>query len=315
MKTKFLEHMNYHGYLCFQGPKSVVTKHFFGTHSIPEMVALSDRLRGMEKEMEILAAENQQLRSEIGNIHGTISAVVSEMNMRMQDNSILQTTATLRVRKDVLSQQTELNTLKEVVVANTHHAQLLKMIQTMQDSLTQYAIAIDEVRLRQDVLNVKTTNGVFVWKIPDIRRRYRDAMECPTIGLYSLPFYTSPHGTAYLYSPPFYTSPNGYRLCIHTRISGVGIGKGTQLLLLFVLMCSEHDNLLKWPFKQSVMYLLMHHKKPAVLPLPLTYAMPSSWNHQEQDMNVASGCPRFVHEQVFQDDNSTHGETFYGLTA
>ena len=261
------------------------------------------RMRGMEKKMEMMEAENQQLHSEVGNIHGTFSAAVSEMNMRMQDNSIQQATATLRVRKNALSQQTELNTLKEEVIANTN--QLLKMkenIQTMQDSLTRYAIAIDEVRLRQDVLDVKTTHRILIWKIPEIRRRYRDAMECPTISLYSPPFYTSPqrycveHHTANLYSPPLYTCPNGYRTCIRTYLNGVGIGKSIQLLLLLVLMCSEHRNLLSWPFKQSVLFLFIYRKMPAGQPLPLTYAMPPSWNHEEQDMNVASGCPTVVHE-------------------
>ena len=69
----------------------------------------------------------------------------------------------------------------------------------MQENFTQFSIALDELRLRQDVLEVKTTNGVFIWKIPDIRRRYRDAIDCKTISQYS---------------PPFYTSPHGYRMCV-----------------------------------------------------------------------------------------------------
>ena len=57
----------------------------------------------------------------------------------------------------------------------SQQTQLLKMnesLQTVQSHLTQYALAIDEVRLHQDVLDVKTTHGILVWKIPDIRRRY-----------------------------------------------------------------------------------------------------------------------------------------------
>ena len=99
-------------------------------------------------------------------------------------------------------EQADFSRLKQNV--ETNQTQLVKMnenIQTVQDSLTRYAIAIDEVRLRQDVLDVKTTHGILVWKIPDIRRRYRDAMERRTISLYS---------------PPFYTSPHGYRMCIRT---------------------------------------------------------------------------------------------------
>lgn len=177
----------------------------------------------MEKQIEMMKAENQQLRREVGNIHATVSAVVSEMNMKIQDNSIHHATATLRVRKDVQKHQTELNTLKEEVV--TDQAQLMKVrenTQTIQNSLTQYAIAIDEVRQRQDVLDIKTTNGIFVWKIPDIRKRYRAVMERPTISLYSPPFYSClqghylEHGAAYLHFPPFYIYQSQWLLCLYS---------------------------------------------------------------------------------------------------
>ena len=65
------------------------------------------------------------------------------------------------------------------------------------------------------MLDVKTTNGVFIWKIPDIRRRFRDAMDGRTISLYS---------------PPFYTSPHGYRMCVHTYLGGpLGATRGPMV--------------------------------------------------------------------------------------
>ena len=115
---------------------------------------------------------------------------------------------------------------KMKVQFESQQTQLLKMnesLQTVQSHLTQYALAIDEVRLRQDVLDVKTTHGILVWKIPDICRHYRDAIE---------------HRTISLYSPPFYTSPHGYRMCIRTYLNGDGIGKGTHISVFFVLMRS-----------------------------------------------------------------------------
>ena len=164
----------------------------------------------------------------------------------------------------------------------SQQTQLLKMnesLQTVQSHLTQYALAIDEVRLRQDVLDVKTTHGILVWKIPDIRRHYRDATE---------------HCTISLYSPPFYTSPHGYRMCIRTYLNGDGIGKGTHVSLFFVLMRSEHDNLLSWPFKQSVGFTLVNQKNPAA---SITEAFvpdrhSPSFKKPENDMNIASGFPK-----------------------
>ena len=183
----------------------------------------------------------------------------------------------------------------------SHQTQLMKMsenMQTVQQSLTQYSIAIDEVRLRQDVLDVKTTNGVFYWKIPDIRRRLRDALNGRTISLYS---------------PPFYTSPHGYRMCIRTYLNGDGTGKGTHISLFFVLMRSEHDNLLSWPFKQSVRFTLINQKNLAssIAEAFIPDLHSPSFQKPTKDMNVASGFPRFALQSILQDENYTEGNTIY----
>ena len=183
----------------------------------------------------------------------------------------------------------------------SQQTQLLKMnesLQTVQSHLTQYALAINEVRLRQDVLDVKTTHGILVWKIPDIRRRYRDATE---------------HRTISLYSPPFYTSPHGYRMCIRTYLNGDGIGKGTHISVFFVLMRSEHDNLLSWPFKQSVRFTLINQKNPAA---SITEAFvpdlhSPSFKKPENDMNIASGFPKFARQSVLQDESFTWDNVIY----
>ena len=74
------------------------------------------------------------------------------------------------MREEIRSQETRLMKMSET-------------LQTVQSNLTQHSIAIDEVRLRQDILDVKVTNGVLIWKIPDLRRRYRDAVDRCTTSL------------------------------------------------------------------------------------------------------------------------------------
>ena len=175
---------------------------------------------------------------------------------------------------------------------------LSESLQTMQLYLTQQAIAIDEICQQQYVLDVKTTNGTLVLKIPDIRRRYQDAVEQRTISLYS---------------PPFYTSPHGYRMCIRTYLNGDGIGKGTHLSVFFVIMRSEYDNLLNWPFKQSVRFTLVNQKNSEA---SITKAFVSdlkspSFQKPDNDMNVASGFPKFAHQSVLQDENFILGNVIY----
>ena len=171
-------------------------------------------------------------------------------------------------------------------------------ILAVQNSLAQYVTAMEELRLRQDVLDVKTVNGIFIWKIPNIRRRYRDAIDGTTLSLYS---------------PPFYTSPHGYRVCVRTYLNGDGIGKGTHISVFFFIMRSEHDNLLSWPFKQSVRFTLINQKNPV---LSTTEAFvpdqkSPSFQKPQYDMNIASGFPKFARQSVLQDEDYTVDNVIY----
>ena len=180
----------------------------------------------------------------------------------------------------------------------TKISRLHESMQSIQQNMTQYSIAVDELRLRQDVQDVKTTHGIFIWKIPDIRRRYRDALDRKTISLYS---------------PPFQTSPHGYRMCVRVYLNGDGTGKGTYVSIFFVLMRSEHDDLLSFPFRQSVRFTLINQSNRAE---SITEAFApdlksQSFQKPESEMNVASGFPKFARQTVLQDERFTRGNVIY----
>ena len=192
-----------------------------------------------------------------------------------------------------------LNLLREEM--DTQKSQLMQLsenMQTVQENITRHTIAIDEVRLRQDVIDVKTTNGVFIWKIPDVRRRYRDAVERKTISLYS---------------PPFYTSPHGYRMCIRAYLNGDRIGKGSHISIFLVLMRSEHDSLLSWPFKQSVRFTLINqvNSSASISEAFIPDLQSPSFQRPEAEMNVASGFPKFARQSVLRDDTFTKGNIIF----
>ena len=176
--------------------------------------------------------------------------------------------------------------------------QLSQSVQVLQENMTQQTIAVDEVRLRQDILDVRTTNGSFVWKIPDIRRRYREAIDRHTVSIYS---------------PPYFTSPQGYRMCTRVYLNGDGIGKGTHISVFFVLMKSEHDNLLQWPFKQSVRFTLINqvNQSASITEAFAPDLKSPSFQQPENEMNIASGFPKFAKQSVLQDENFTKGNTIY----
>ena len=187
---------------------------------------------------------------------------------------------------------------KDVSMMKSQLAGYLDTSETVQESVRRHAIAMEEIKLRQDILDMKTTNGVFIWKIPEIRRRYSDAQQGRTISLYS---------------PPFHTSPHGYRMCIRAYLNGDGSGKGTHISLFFVLMKSEHDNLLCWPFKCPVTFQLLNlstsgnHITETFMPDPQS----RSFHQPKSEMNIASGFPHFAKQSVFKNPNYTKDDTIF----
>ena len=171
-------------------------------------------------------------------------------------------------------------------------------VQTLQESVTRHSVTLDEVKLRQDILDVKTVHGVFIWKIPEIARRFRDAKDKRTISLYS---------------PPFHTSPHGYRACVRAYLNGDGSGKDAYVSVFFVLMRSEHDNLLKWPFERPVTFELVNQesRSESITETFMPEKRSASFQQPKTEMNVASGFPRFAPHSVLTRHQFTKGDALY----
>ena len=126
-----------------------------------------------------------------------------------------------------------------------------------------------------------------IWKIPQFSQRMTDAKTGKYRSIFSLPFYSGRYG---------------YKMCLRLYIMGDGIGKGSHMSLFFVIMRGEFDNILPWPFMQRVTFTLINQNTTsgrdiveAFQPDPTS----SSFKKPKSDMNIASGCPRFIsHEKL-----------------
>ena len=124
-----------------------------------------------------------------------------------------------------------------------------------------------------------STGGTLMWKISNFAQQRQDAV--------------SGRRTSF-YSPSFYTSRYGYKMCSRIYLNGDGMGKGTHISLFFVLIRSEYDALLRWPFRQKVIMMILdqdnvEHVIDAFRPDPNS----SSFQRPRREMNIASGCPLF----------------------
>ena len=154
-------------------------------------------------------------------------------------------------------------------------------------------IHADHVNELDLMLRAPTFNGSFLWRIPDIQRKRRDAIDG-------------------LYSPPFYTGRNGYKMCIRAYLNGDGIGYNTHVSLFFALMKGEYDPLLKWPFDHDVALIMVdqEHKNHIVRtfkpsPESICFQRPTG------DMNIASGCPKFAEVKVLADVSFVKDDVLY----
>ena len=164
----------------------------------------------------------------------------------------------------------------------------LKMLEKKVGDLERQTSTL-KVQVSELQLLASQASGSFLWRIPEVARRHREAREEQIISLYS---------------PPFYTGRNGYKMCIRAYLNGDGIGYNTHLSVFFVVMRGEFDPLLKWPFDCKVSLILVDqelrkHIVQTFQPTPES----SSFQRPVTDMNVASGCPQFVKLSVLDDAN------------
>lgn len=183
----------------------------------------------------------------------------------------------------------------------------------MSSTLSLHEVQINEISAHQSLPDVRTTNGVLVWKVSNFSEHRATAMSARTTSLFS---------------PAFMTSPAGYQLCVRLYPNGDGLGRGTHISLFLVVMKGEFDALLPWPFRQKVTLSMLdqsladpHHVSETFRPDPSS----SSFQRPLQQMNVASGCPLFFPLRSLMQSGCSHlrDDTIYikitvhtqGLTA
>lgn len=173
-------------------------------------------------------------------------------------------------------------------------------VQKLRRLLEELQVNYDGLMLTVQSLQATSYNGKYIWKIPEVARRHREAIEGKTLSLYSAPFYTSRHG---------------YRMCLRLYLNGDGTGKGTHLSYFLTIMRGEFDVLLQWPFQQ-VVRLSLRSQNPSSSKGDIRHcfkpdAYSSSFLRPKTDMNIASGCPKFAPVSVLSDEDYVQDDTMF----
>ena len=198
--------------------------------------------------------------------------------------------------QEITGFKTEFEYLKEQLsTKDSEIARLNSKVLQMEKQVQSKSSEGEDRDFRLSLIENSNYDGTMIWKIPQFSQRMEDARSGKYTSIFSLPFYSSRYG---------------YKMCLRLYILGDGIGKNTHMSLFFVVMKGEFDAILQWPFTHKVSFRLInqHHGRDVVdvfQPDPMS----SSFQRPKTDMNVASGCPRFIslaelNQGGFMEDNT-----------
>ncbi|CAF1158685.1 unnamed protein product [Rotaria sordida] len=97
-----------------------------------------------------------------------------------------------------------------------------------------------------------------------------------------------------IYSPPFHSSQSGYKMRARLYLNGDGNARRTHISLFFILMRSEYDAILRFPFNYKVTFCL-YDQTPTEQHIIDSFQpdiKSNSFQHPRSEMNIASGIPK-----------------------
>lgn len=146
--------------------------------------------------------------------------------------------------------------------------------------------SIADLDLKVQLQENKAVDGEMIWKVDKLDFQMRQARLGKITALHSLPCYTKQYG---------------YKFCTRLYLQGDGIGKSTHISIFFVVMKSQYDEILVWPMHKRITFKLINHLDDAesVVETFVSNPMLSSFQRPANNMNVASGYPKFISIERF----------------
>jgi len=144
---------------------------------------------------------------------------------------------------------------------------------------------LSELELKLQLLENTCYEGQQLWKVDNVTFRINQAVTGKVTALHSA---------------PCFQKRGGYKFCSRLYLNGDGMGRGTHISLFFVIMKSEYDALLQWPFSDRVTFRLVnpHNLDESMTESFIPDKNSSSFKRPTKDMNIAAGCPMFIKKDL-----------------
>ena len=225
---------------------------------------------GKEAAYEMVMKDNHELKIKVDNFKERLQE--SEKQSRQKHDDLL--AALSQLTKKVHS-----ITRNDKEVDNSRNID--NRIDTIRKTLSEEKKKITDIDLKFQLHENSTDDGHLIWKINDFENRTKDAI----IGKIRA-----------LHSAPCFTEKYGYKFCLRLYVHGDGMGRGTHLSLFLVIMKSEYDDILQWPFQKKIKFRLINQidQSKDIVEQMSPSKDSSSFQKPTKDLNIASGCPLFI---------------------
>jgi hypothetical protein len=238
----------------------------------------------MEPKDNLTLSNNEENYSDILESVDILAEGVSclhDDNIQMHKNNV-------QLHSAILEQQKQLTQLKSSVEESAQLTHSIQMNSTVLET------EIETLKqMINDLMSQSANDGTFMWKITDVSKKISDA---------------AAERQTSVYSPPFFSSPTGYKMCMRLYFNGDGHARRTHLSLFFVLMRSDYDAVLQWPFSHKITFCLFDQtsNQRHIIDSFRPDIKSNSFQRPRSSMNIASGIPKFCPLPVIQQDNNPY---------
>ncbi|XP_067825863.1 TNF receptor-associated factor 1-like isoform X2 [Heptranchias perlo] len=145
---------------------------------------------------------------------------------------------------------------------------------------------IQDTAAQMMALEPMTQTGIFIWKIPQIKKRLQEAVDG-----------TKP----YLDSSEFYFCKYGYKMCLRIYLAGHEEARGTHISLYYILLKGQYDALSQWPFKEKVKLALLNlrDRQQSILKICIPSTVDPALQRPVGNMNAPRGFSMFMTSSEF----------------
>lgn len=285
--VKFLEQSNEklkHDLLTEQNLRSDLVK---------KVQEQNQKQRSMQEEMNVWKLKFEELNEEITKIKGLSESSVKEienglkeMDLKASGTNVEQIDAKL----NELGQK--YNEVEDKIKrgfggsgeGEGSGSSVAKKVDDLESGSAVLSANLSDLELRLQLLENTCYDGRQLWKVDNVTHRINQAVTGQVTALHSA---------------PCFQKRGGYRFCSRLYLNGDGMGRGTHVSLFFVLMKSEYDALLTWPFRERVTFRLInpHNVEESLTESFIPDPNSSSFKRPTKDMNIAAGCPMFIRRE------------------